>query len=198
MCLRLFSILTLCLHFYACNGDPGLFKYTIKYIYVTNSVYNGNLEGIPGADAKCMADSNYPNTGTYKALLADGLVTGRVASMTANMGDGQVDWVLLSNNDYYRYSDKKFIFTANSKDLFSFGTFDDPFNSGFPDNNNIYWSGINASGGWITDSNCSNWLSDDITKIGAYGEVNKINASAIGVGATVSCNNMHHLVCVEQ
>jgi hypothetical protein len=197
MCLRLFSILTLCLHFYACNGDPGLFKYTIKYIYVTNSVYTGKLGGISGADAKCRADSNYPGTGTYKALLADG--TFRVASLNANAGDGQVDWVLLSNNDYYRLDDKKFIFTANSKDLFSFGslTFDNSFNSGFPDDNNIYWSGINASGGWITASDCTKW--ESTSGSGTYGEVNKTNASAIGVVASTElCNILHHLVCVEQ
>jgi len=41
-------------------------------IFVTTGVYNGNLGGLSGGDAKCMSDSGKPATGTYRAWLMDG------------------------------------------------------------------------------------------------------------------------------
>ncbi|HLD45750.1 MAG TPA: DUF1554 domain-containing protein, partial [bacterium] len=67
----------------------------VKKIFVTDATYNGNLGGVAGADALCEADANKPATGTYKALIVDGVA--RVACTTANCGGGageNIDWVL--------------------------------------------------------------------------------------------------------
>ncbi|HUJ16655.1 MAG TPA: LamG domain-containing protein, partial [Nitrospirota bacterium] len=69
--------------------------------FVTATVFDGNLvaaegthkaTGIGAADALCLKDGNYPGAGVYKAFLVD--AANRVASVSANAGDGQIGWVL--------------------------------------------------------------------------------------------------------
>ena len=68
-----------------------------KTLFVTAAGYNGNLGGVSGADAKCMADANKPSDGkTYKAMLTDG--STRIACTSANCttsGNAEhLGWVL--------------------------------------------------------------------------------------------------------
>ncbi len=43
---------------------------SVNVIFTTTSVFNGNLGGIAGADAKCNSDSNRVIGLTYKALMS--------------------------------------------------------------------------------------------------------------------------------
>ena len=69
---------------------------TLKRVFVTSNNFDGGIEGSPGkagADAACMADGNYPGSGTFKALLVTdtGISAGlrRVACTTANCSGGR-------------------------------------------------------------------------------------------------------------
>ena len=53
------------------------------------NINNSVTTGPNGADALCMDDFDYPGTGVYKALIVDGV--NRIASVSPNTGDGQVD-----------------------------------------------------------------------------------------------------------
>ena len=82
-----------------------------RYIFKSSSSSNGNFDapamggnndtnGIEEADARCNTDVNRPNTSLeYRAVIVDGV--HRKASATANAGDGQIDWVLVYETDYY-------------------------------------------------------------------------------------------------
>lgn len=103
----------------------GLYVFVTSY---TNSssvsplTHNGNFARISGADAYCNSHipSGLPGTGSYKAMLVDGI--NRVATTVgANSSSGQKDWVFEKNTSYYR-PDGKLVFTTNDAGLFDFST----------------------------------------------------------------------------
>ncbi len=159
--------------------------------FVTASTYNGNLGGIAGANAKCMADGNYLGSDTYKALIVDG--TNRIASVTANLGDGQVDWVLKSNTNYFRSDGTTLIMITNANGIFVFGTLTNSFDTPAT----AYWTGLNNN--WRTDgvSICSSWIDGTVGSNGSTGNGASSNSAAIHSGS-VSCDNINRLLCVEQ
>ncbi|GMT49798.1 MAG: hypothetical protein IEMM0008_1337 [bacterium] len=160
-----------------------------KIIFVTVGISDGNAGGIAGADAKCMADVNYPGSGTYKVLAADG--TNRVASVSANKGDGQVDWVLQANTSYAR-RDGTALMTTDSNGLFVFGTMHNSWDG------TITFDATGLSDDWTGDpNNCRNWTSNS-SEIKASGGFNSSTGSgAIAIGSS-NCSNTAHLICVEQ
>lgn len=151
---------------------------------------SGNLGGIAGADAQCMASANYPGSGTYKALIADGV--DRVASATPNAGDGQVDWVLKSNTTYIQNDGTTVIATTNENGLFVF-----PLTNGFVATGSGYWSGLNID--WTTSSNhCSRWTDATSGFQGTYGEESATDYMAL-VWGNASCEASGCvLTCVQQ
>jgi hypothetical protein len=56
-----------------------------KTVFITSAVYNGNLGGLTGADAKCQAHANNAGlSGTFQAWLSDG--TGSPATRFSKTG----------------------------------------------------------------------------------------------------------------
>lgn len=155
-----------------------------------------SLGSVSGADAICMSDSLRPSgPSTYKALLVDetgcaGLPCRR-ASVTADIGDGQIDWVLKPNTIYYRADGSGDIMATNANGLFIFGT----LQRGWSSSPLTGISGLSSN--WTTFSGltCNNYSTGTGTVITA--EYNQTSGGSIS-GAGLSCGNPYHLLCIEQ
>ncbi len=165
--------------------------------YVTASAYPmGSLGSVAGADARCMSDSGKPSgSSTFKALLVD--ETGcsgnpcRRASITSNAGDGQIDWVLQPNTNYFRFDGTTPIMTTNANGLFVFGTLTNSWTT-------TAVTGISGmSGTWttFTNVNCTSYSSTG-------GNVTTAQYTQTGTGsisnATLTCAGSYNLLCIEQ
>jgi hypothetical protein len=146
------------------------------------------------ADARCMSDTNKPSTGTYKAMLVD---SNRRASISANTGDGQLDWVFLPNISYAR-PDGAVIQISNAQRLLPFPLILSPTAGA-----SQYFTGMNAD--WTTNvgGNCSNWT-DGSTLAAASGVSGRGEQTGDGIlrgAANISCGQSatgQQLLCVEQ
>lgn len=158
-------------------------------IFQTTPGGSGALGGISGADNRCNTDSGRPNSSQYKALIVDETPLRR-ATLTANVGDGQLDWPLRGNRDYHR-PDGTLLFRANSANLAPF-----PLTQFMALVAGSVWTGMFAN--WTTGTalSCTNW-----TVTGGNGNrgnpAGALTSTAIytGFGA---CNNTYFLLCVEQ
>lgn len=154
----------------------------------------GASTGVAGADVLCMQDPNKPSEGTYKALIVDGIV--RRACTTANCVNASqehIDWVLQPVTTYYRTDGNTQLFTTNTRGIFEFGNFDNPFWSGGPD---YFWSGFQYHS-WITDPNTAAGWTDERWG-GGCGYLHVTDAGAIAAAACGGGGPGLHLVCVEQ
>jgi hypothetical protein len=185
----------------------------ILYMYVTKSTYTGNLGGLAGADAKCMADSNYPGTGTFKAFLTDDDSASytRMACFNANCSPSNANdgtgWILKANTSYYRVNSKIKVFTTNASRIPPFPFINSLLGTNLPPVK--YWSGISPT--WvftaynlpptvpgICGSNSANaWTVSTTSGAGGYGLAESTSATFVN-NAGVSCNAVYALVCVEQ
>ena len=153
----------------------------------------GNFGGISGADSFCESDSNYPGSGTYKALIVDG--TNRVACTSADCAtDGEsehVDWVLTKNTPYVKIGGAA-INTTNSVGLFDF-----PLTNAIGTLGNNTYTGLESD--WTTGSDCVNWTSGDFNDQGHMGRQNATDVTAINVSDNQNCRDYAGLIyCVEQ
>ena len=154
---------------------------------------NGDGNPIGEADQFCAIDANYPGTGTYKALLVDG--ANRVGSVTANLGDGQVDWPLTANHRYFRSADSLEIFQADANGIFVFSTLTNNFTNPAGAGTDLYWTGLNAD--WTTSANvCTSWNTSALGN-GAYGDGFNTDATSI-FSTTAACTATRRVLCVEQ
>ena len=171
-----------------------------KKIFITHSslgagTYDGNLGGPTGADAKCMSDSNYPGSGTFKAMLTDG--STRIACTTANCsGSGAAEhtgWVLAASTAYYRVDGTTLIGTTNAAGIFSF-----PLTNSFSTAASYYWSSLNTDwtvygGGAV---HCTGWTTNSSGN-GEMGDPSATDTSSIKAFGT-GCNGSNYLLCVQQ
>lgn len=91
--------------------------------FITAATYTGNLGGVSGADAKCMADSAHPDAAlplasrrTFKALVVQNNVRQYFSS---NNSSGIVDWPFAVNTTYYRIDGMTAIVTTDGTRTFS-------------------------------------------------------------------------------
>ncbi|MCR9142988.1 MAG: DUF1554 domain-containing protein [bacterium] len=175
-----------------------------KFVFRTAATHNGDFDndpllggngdgsGIAEADAFCTADANRPNTSTYRALLSKTTpAPARIGSLTPNLGDGQTDWVLSPNLNYYRQDGTTPVFTADANGIFVFGAFSNSFEASA----GLYWTGLRND--WVVRAglNCSGWSSTGGN--GGTGDPTATNGAAIQ-SATPLCATPTHLICVEQ
>lgn len=153
-----------------------------------NTHVGGSLGGVAGADSLCNSDSGKPiNTGAYKAMIATGTI--RRASLSANLGDGQIDWVFLPNQLYVRPSGLTVI-TTNANGIFVFGTLTNSIGTSV----NLTWTGLNEN--WTTAGGCgTNW--NDTGVFGRYGNDDRVDFTVLNGGNTI-CSSPGRLVCVQQ
>jgi surface protein len=150
---------------------------TNKKIFVTATSYDGDLGGITGADAKCMADANYPGSGTYKALL--GATTRKVLPSASG-------WVLIGGANYLRANDSTLVTTALANK--TFGVIMNPFSAA----GDFFWAGLDESAWTVSADNCTDWTSNDVATLGEASTVTNWTMSLL------SCDTTKPLLCVEQ
>lgn len=155
---------------------------------------NGDGFGIAEADSFCMADTNRPNTSTYKALLVNPVAAlFRRGSQTANAGDGQIDWVLTPNTSYYRRDGTTALFTTNPNSIFVFGTMTNSFEASAGN----YWSSLRND--WRTGpvQSCASW--SESTGNARVGDALATDGSALRLtGPPTACSAASQLICIEQ
>ncbi|MCR9144973.1 MAG: DUF1554 domain-containing protein [bacterium] len=157
---------------------------------------NGDGSGVAEADQFCMIDANRPSADTYKALLVKSPLGGgpqRRASQNPNAGDGQIDWVLAPNINYYRADGSTLVFSTNANGLFVFGAAANSFAATPGD----YWTGL-APDWRVTPplQSCGGWSANGGVN-GRTGQGTAVNADAISQAST-GCGATAHLICIQQ
>ncbi len=164
-------------------------------IFATAIAYNGNLGGVAGADAKCMADGLRPTTGTYKAMLVDDVNRRACSTMDCSGGVSEnIDWVFRANQLYFQADGLVAILTTNSAGIHDFGM----ANLGNPaaPGSFQYWTGLVSD--WRTNSQvCSNWSSNMDPLQGMTGEAGQVTGNAIQDDPD-DCDSFARILCVEQ
>ncbi|HZN95781.1 MAG TPA: DUF1554 domain-containing protein, partial [Myxococcales bacterium] len=128
--------------------------------------------------------------GYPRALVAaPGSEFTRIASVTPNQGDGQVNWVLTAGHNYIRDTrNGPVIGRANSRNLLDF-----PLQNA-PTTSTSYWTGLNAD--WTTSgAHCIDWVNNAAAFSGQAG-AGGTNAGAISSGPA-TCNTTRTILCVE-
>lgn len=172
-----------------------------KIIFLSTTTTDGFFGGVAAADGICASDAaSLGYAGTFKAFLNSVQGSSRIASLTADTGDGQVDWVLAANTNYYRADGTTLIGTTTSGAIFD--TLSGLTNSitGSGDN---YWTGFLSdwtSGSDTSDlcdfSSVTSW-SNSGGAFGRYGNGSFTTSGAIAQ-ATQNCSTVIHLLCVRQ
>lgn len=175
-----------------------------RYLFRTAATHNGNFDndatlggnsdgaGIAEADAFCMADTNRPNTSTYKAMLVKAAPAPfRQATATANVGDAQNDWVLAANTGYYRTDGTTLIFATGANALFVFGTATNAPSTSAGD----YWTGLRNDWRIQVGQNCSDWSTTGGNA--RTGSALATDTNVLNVGPQ-SCGLALHMLCAEQ
>ncbi|RHX90331.1 hypothetical protein DLM76_20120 [Leptospira yasudae] len=161
--------------------------------------YNGNLGGVSGADAKCMAARPSGLNGTYKALIVS--LNVREVVSVADGTPGLKDWVLYPNKQYRRSDGTTVTFTTNANSTVT-ANLANGIDAGAQ---KFFWNGFNGGPGtfpWEVASDCNAWGSNDGNFVGQAGNTTATNPNDVPSGAfTVdahACNASLNLLCIEQ
>jgi hypothetical protein len=163
-------------------------------IFVTSTAYTGNLGGIAGADAKCMARAQAGRlAGTWVALLSNSTLnmtdrTDRIQNMTYRKMDGKI----IANNKADLFDGSLVI--NGQIDLDEFGRARAP--SGW----SRVWTGTSFDGKILAGRTeyCSNWQSNSTSAsiAGRHGHYTQAGMQWIS-GGTMTCNNEYPLYCMR-
>ncbi|MCW7458148.1 DUF1554 domain-containing protein [Leptospira bandrabouensis] len=160
-----------------------------KRLFVNSTLTKGNLGGIAGADATCSSDPKCPVGSQCKAMLSTDSGIRR-ATITGDVGDGQVDWVLKPFASYFQSDNTTPIGTTNAVSLFTL-----PIVNGIESPGVTTWTGLGTS--WQTDPNdCSNWT-NSISGNGIVGSSSSNNVALIN-NLNVACTSDLKFYCAEQ
>ncbi len=150
----------------------------------------GSIGGITGADSLCNASGNRPNTSSYKGLIVDE-VPNRRASLSANAGDAQVDWVLIADQDYYR-PDGTFLFRTGANRLFTF-----PLPAYLSILAGSVWTGLNTNWTTFATLTCTSWtLTTGNGRMGTPST--NLTTSSISAGSGACNIGGYSVLCIEQ
>lgn len=159
-----------------------------KYLFITTGTTTGVIGGKDAADSICDADPGKPSSGIYKAFLVDASANRR-ASTSAFAGDGQVDWVLAPDTNYYR-SDDAFVGRTDAVALLPSA----PAVALDPGLGKTYWTGMLVD--WTASANdCGAWFG---AVTGVFGDGTVTTNLYIDSGLLDLCSNPQHLLCAEQ
>ncbi|TGK47553.1 DUF1554 domain-containing protein [Leptospira kanakyensis] len=160
-----------------------------KRMFLSAGSYRGgDFGGVTGADTICSTDRLCPSGSQCKAMILNG--TTRIASLTANVGDGQLDWVLKPNAHYYLTDGTTLISYTNNTSLFQI-----PFSNSIDSVNYGAWFGGNADWVFNTNTSCFTWSAIVNTESGFILRTQEVNN--LFFGATYGCGNPLKLLCVE-
>lgn len=140
-----------------------------------------------GADARCMADSRYPGSGIYKAMI--GVPGQRAASSSFFEGDFQLDWVFEAERRYVRASDGAHLQDSNRRRLLPL-----PLRNAAA--SGLAWTGLSQF--WTSGNNCTNWSSSSGAVFGSVGSPSSQDRFFLSTGGNPCSNTTTQLLCVEQ
>ena len=159
---------------------------TPKTVFVTSAPFNGDLDGLAGADAKCQAAAEAAGLpGTYMAWLSDSdetpitrfntlspvpyinTIGQRVAANFADLCDGAL------------YN----LFKTETG-----GALGDAFNT---------WTGTNSDCSANTDT-CMDWESSSLSDSGGHGDPENTDSTWTELAVSIPCQATNHLYCIEQ
>jgi len=167
-----------------------------KQILALDQKYSGNLGGIAGADAICVASFG----AGFKALIVD--ENNRRACTSDNCSTGGLsehkDWVLKPNTAY-TWAIGGILGVTNQNGIFIF-----PLKHGFTLKTYMIWTGLNPA--WKSENkdqfnktqNCSGWTVNDDNSWGAVGFSSSTRSDAISSKPYPRCNQELNFLCVEQ
>jgi hypothetical protein len=159
--------------------------------FITAATSLGAFGGVPGADNICNSDANKPQAyGSFKAFVVEATTNKRRATISADTGDGQIDWVLKASKEYRRADGATVIATTGSNRLFSFD-----LSQSFLGSATTFWTGMGTD--WTSHvSNCAGFTNDSVGT-GRYGDGGVLTSAAIGT--TSACSGPAHAIfCIEQ
>ncbi|PJZ80760.1 hypothetical protein CH359_10330 [Leptospira meyeri] len=160
-------------------------------IFITQNGYPANIGKASNFDSYCHSDPNYPGSGNYKAMVVDGI--SRRASVTANTGDGQIDWVFKANQAYIRTNGTN-IDTTNANGLF-ITSLAAPITTISSD----HWTGLNQDWTPYLDGACLKWTTNAAFELGNTGDAFTQDILTLTAGRGLQqCSVNRELVCVEQ
>lgn len=160
-----------------------------KRLFVNSTLTKGNLGGIAGADATCSSDPKCPVGSQCKAMIVSDSGIRR-ATITGDVGDGQVDWVLKPFASYVQSDNTTPIGTTNAVSLFTL-----PIVNGIESPGVTTWTGLGTS--WQSDpNNCSNWTNSSSGN-GIVGTSSSNNVALLN-NLNVACTSDLKFYCAEQ
>ena len=157
----------------------------------TPNPFGPAFTGIAGADAFCQASPNRPSHVVQaKAFLVG---TGvRIASVSANAGDGQIDWVLFPGKEYRKADGVTVIGTTLANRLLSL-----PLNSGFSFiGDTLQLTGMNPDWTFPAGGDCAGWTGGGTNAGVSFGD--SVDAGALNGGTLLCSSGPVKLRCVEQ
>lgn len=175
----------------ACNPECSGY-YEKKYIRATSDMFSGALGGPAGADAVCVSEFG----DGWKALLTGG---DRRATVTPNLGDAALDWVLQPYTHYYNWDDA-LIWRTDETPLLGVrdGSRQNLYAPLFDDELGYHpWSGFRPDWTTVEDDeaqsvgNCLGWT-DEGTAFGTFATPD------LSDDFNDYCGSLWGLLCVEQ
>lgn len=152
-----------------------------------DSQFFGNLGNSTGADAKCMADANYPGSGTFKALIG-----------TSSRQPGLSDWVLEPNTAYYLRDNVTFVGSTDGSEWFN-----SPLSVAINDSSSFRYvlTGLDGSDGSLYVDNCVDFTVGDNSQyyVGGYADYTPLSWAFGGEISSSACgSDQGYIYCVEQ
>jgi hypothetical protein len=152
---------------------------TFHYLFASSAIYQGNLGGISGADAKCQALATGAGlAGTYVSLVSTSATFANRVTVSG-----------------YVYNRRGLLLATSKADLFD-GTLTNAVDY---DEYGSYvtgkaWTGSTAGGGNVS-SGCANWTYNCCAP-GQFGLVN--SASSALSSSTEDCTVQNRIYCISQ
>lgn len=175
-----------------------------KRMFLTSTLYNGNLGGITGADQKCNSDSRKPSgSSNFKAYVFDGTV--RSLSRNGSKYD-LVDYPIAANTKYLTITGDSLGSTNATR---SFSTDINDFflmnRAKLAETNDEFWVGLMtvAFTSYTAEvrETCTGWTTNGAGVTGGYGFTNPNNTPPVTYlynNTTRNCSMTRALLCVEQ
>jgi hypothetical protein len=155
-----------------------------KRVFVTSTIYNGNLGGILGANAKCAARAAAASLpGTWFAWLGD--TTGAPAT---NFSQSPQPYYLVDGTTLIAGS-----FTSLTDGNIDHAIDHDEFNTFHFD---YAWTDVNTNGTAGANS-CQNWSSGSVSQSGLVGLSTETDKDWTAAG-NLPCNETRRLYCFQQ
>lgn len=157
-----------------------------KQVFVSSETYDGNLGGLPGADAKCQTLATAAGlTGTFKAWLSTGTTT---ATSRLTHSDGPyalVDNTKIANN-WSDLTDGSLLHAIDQDE------------NGDTSTAIAIWTGTTPTGDKSTP-NCLGWtFNTDSSKSGRTGTLAADQTWTDNNATEKKCNSLQNLYCIEQ